>query len=109
MLNFMLVSNKQIAIGTIATGVIQRDQVQWVDMNEQGDLALASFVLTEWTTGKSFAGIRVENKVVLGRLLAKLWLFDRCHTLLPSHYKTKINVGATVESCVHSPVGFTRC
>jgi len=67
MFDLMFVGEQEIAVLTITAGVIERNQVQGVHMNDQRNFALASLDLAGRTTPESIVGIRVEGEFILKR------------------------------------------
>ena len=65
--------NKQITVSAVTAGLVQQEWLSWINVNEQGKLALPSPICTLWATAKSRILIWVEKEAVPWGLLAKLW------------------------------------
>jgi hypothetical protein len=64
---------------TIATGVIESNQMYRIAVDEQGEFSLAGFAATIRTTGKAHVRVEVKGKVILRGQIAKLLFFGLCH------------------------------
>ncbi len=73
MLHIILVSDEQITVGTVATRLVQREQVHRIHVDHQWQLPLVHFAITLWTTRKPHFLIGIEKEAVLRGLFAKLW------------------------------------
>ncbi len=65
-LQLVLVGNEQITVGTVAADLIEQQWLIWVDMDEQGKLALPGLVCTLRATGKPLCWLLRISVLKLG-------------------------------------------
>jgi len=73
LISLVLVSDQQITVGTVAAGLIQKQWLLWVDMDEQRQFSLPGLIGALRTCTKPRILIRIEKEAVTRRLLAKPW------------------------------------
>ena len=74
MLHIVLMSDKQITVGTVAARLVQREQLHWIYMDNQWQLTLLRLVFTLWASRKSHVFIRIEKEAVEWGLFTQLGL-----------------------------------
>ena len=82
MLSIVLMSNEQITEGAVATCLVEREYLHWIDMDYQRKLPLVHLVVALWALCKPHILIGIEKEVVTRGLLAQLChglLFSICH------------------------------
>lgn len=77
MLHVVLMSNQQIAMGTVAACLVEKEEIRWINMNDQWQLSLVHLTVALRTPRKPHILIGIEKEAILGWLFAKL-----CHGLL---------------------------
>lgn len=81
----VLVSNKQITMGTVAACLVEREYLYWIDMDHQWQLLLVHLVVALRAPRKPHVLIGIEKEAVSGGLLAQLcggFLFPPGHASL---------------------------
>src|SRR6266849_10430846 len=73
----VLMRNEQITEGAVATPLVQREYLHWIDMDHQWQLPLVHLVVALWAPRKSHILIGIEKEAVTRGLFAQL-----CHGLL---------------------------
>jgi hypothetical protein len=67
MFDFILVSDKQVAVLAVPTSVVEGNHARRVDVNEQGHFALAGLAVAKGTARKTQVWIGIEDEVVFRR------------------------------------------
>src|SRR6266487_2449970 len=83
--HIILMRNQQITMRAVAARLVEREEVHWVDMNDQWQFSLVHLAVTLWALRPSHILIGIEKEAVLRGLFAKLYcgfLFSIWHGLL---------------------------
>ena len=82
MFHVVLMRNEQITEGAVATCLVEREYLHWIDMDHQWQLPLVHLVVALWALRKPHVLIGIEKEAVTRGLLAQLChglLFSICH------------------------------
>src|SRR6266513_6454020 len=72
MLHLVLMSNEQITVGAVATCLVEREHLHWIDMDHQWQLPLVHLVVALWALRKPHILIGIEKEAVTRGLFSKL-------------------------------------
>ncbi len=85
MFQVVLVCNEQITVGAVATGLVEREHLHWIDMDHQWQLPLVHLVVALRAARKPHILIGIEKEAVTRGLLAQSdWPFFSCYSLIQS-------------------------
>ena len=62
MFQIVLVSNQQITMRAVAARLVEREDVHWINMNDQWQFSLVHLAVTLWTDRPSHILIGIEKK-----------------------------------------------